>query len=348
MKNLLDYSLLELQELLTGIGEKPFRAKQVMKWLMQGKTFDEMTDLSIALRQKLKMMFREGYANTLKVLKSEDGTQKYLFGFEDGCSVESVFMQKNYGNTICLSTQVGCRMGCAFCASGANGLVRNLSAGEILAQIIAVNAAQGEGRNITNIVLMGMGEPLDNYDNVVKFLRLVNDKNGLGIGMRNISLSTCGLVERMLEFVQEDLPVTLSVSLHAASDEKRRQIMPTANRYPITEIIKAANNYFLKSGRRIIIEYAVIEDLNDGAEDAALLKNLLSGLNCHVNLIPLNSNIGVTLKAPATRKVYAFCDKLNKAGLSATVRKSMGSDISGACGQLKQQYTSGGGKGNCL
>lgn len=341
MKNLLDCSLAELQELLKKFNEKPFRSKQVMRWLAQGKRFDEMTDLPALLRARLKENFSEGYADTLKVLESDDGTKKYLFGFQDGCTVESVFMQKNYGNTICVSTQVGCRMDCAFCASGENGLKRNLSAGEILAQIVAVNAAQGAGRNITNVVLMGMGEPLDNYENVVKFLKLVNAPEGFGIGMRNISLSTCGLVPKMLAFAQEGLPVTLSVSLHAASDEKRRQIMPVAQRYSVKEIISAANNYFLKTGRRIIIEYAVIDGLNDGAEDVELLKQLLLGLNCHINLIPLNDNIGVTLKAPARRRVYAFCDMLVKAGMSATVRKSMGSDIAGACGQLKQQYISG-------
>ncbi len=340
MRKLLDYSLDELKTLLEDTGEKPFRAKQVMQWLVQGKRFDEMTNLSLSLRRKLKERYTEGYAEIVRVLASKDGTKKYLFAFEDGCMVESVFMQKDYGNTICVSTQVGCRMGCVFCASGANGFVRNLTAGEILAQVIAVNADNGEGRAITNIVLMGMGEPLDNYDNVVKFLRLVNAKDGLNIGMRNISLSTCGLAGKIDRFAQEGLPVTLSISLHAASDGKRAQVMPVANRYSLREIISSANNYFLKSGRRIIIEYAVIDGFNDGTEDVELLRELLLGLNCHVNLIPLNDNSGVALKAPAKRRVYAFCDMLSKAGLSATVRKSMGSDIAGACGQLKQQYQS--------
>ncbi len=341
MKKLLDYGLDELKVIFEEIGEKPFRATQVMQWLKQAKTFAEMTNLPLTLREKLEDGYTEGYARVAKVLTSKDGTKKYLFAFEDGCTVESVFMQKNYGNTICVSTQVGCRMGCVFCASGENGLIRNLSAGEILSQVIAVNADQGSGRNITNIVLMGMGEPLDNYEEVVKFLRLVNAKEGLAIGLRNISLSTCGLVEELERFSHEDLPITLSVSLHAANDKKRVQIMPVAHKYSVREIIDAANHYFLKTGRRIIIEYAVIDQFNNGAEDVEMLKELLNGLNCHVNLIPLNDNIGIAFKAPAKNKVYAFCDMLARAGLSATVRQSMGGDIAGACGQLKQQYQSG-------
>ena len=240
------------------MGEKPFRAGQIMKWLSMGKPFEEMTDLSKELRRKLREGYSEGYARTVTVAQSVDGTKKYLFEFEDGSTVESVFMQKNYGNTICVSTQVGCRMGCEFCASCAEGLKRNLSAGEILAQVTAVNADQGEGRNITNIVLMGMGEPFDNYDQVVKFLRLVNSEAGLHIGMRNISLSTCGLTERIRQFAGENLPVTLSISLHAASDGKRVKIMPSAKQYKIADILDAANGYFLATGRRIIIELSLI------------------------------------------------------------------------------------------
>lgn len=337
-QTLLDYNLGELKEELSRIGEKPFRAKQVMKWLIAGRPFEEMTDLSKELRTKLRENYREGYAETCRVLTSSDGTKKYLFRYADGSTVESVFMQKDYGNTVCVSTQVGCRMGCSFCASCKDGLKRNLSAGEILAQVLAVNAGNGEGRSITNIVLMGMGEPFDNYDNVVKFIRLVNDPDGMGIGLRNISLSTCGLVEEIKRFAEEGLGVTLSISLHAASDEKREKLMPTAKSYKIAEILDAANYYFLKTGRRIIIEYAVIEGVNDAKEDVLLLKDLLRGMNCHVNLIPLNGNDGVELKPPDKRRVYAFCEMLGREGISATVRKSMGSDIAGACGQLKQQY----------
>ena len=342
MNGLLDYNIDELKDLLAGMGEKPFRAGQIMKWLSMGKPFEEMTDLSKELRRKLREGYSEGYARTVTVAQSVDGTKKYLFEFEDGSTVESVFMQKNYGNTICVSTQVGCRMGCEFCASCAEGLKRNLSAGEILAQVTAVNADQGEGRNITNIVLMGMGEPFDNYDQVVKFLRLVNSEAGLHIGMRNISLSTCGLTERIRQFAGENLPVTLSISLHATSDGKRVKIMPSAKQYKIADILDAANGYFLATGRRIIIEYAVIDGFNDGREDVLLLKEALQGMNCHINLIPLNQNDGLALKAPEKRRVYAFCDMLAEEGLSATVRKSMGSDIAGACGQLRQQHLDGG------
>ncbi len=341
MKLLLDYSLDELKELLISMGEKPFRASQIMKWLAKGKTAGQMTNLSKALREKLQENFTEGFASILKIAESEDGTKKYLFEYADKSTVESVFMKKNYGNTVCISTQVGCRMGCGFCASCVGGLRRNLSAGEILAQVIAVNADQGEDRNISNIVLMGMGEPFDNYDQVVKFLRLVSGEDGLHIGLRNISLSTCGIVERIRQFAQEGLPVTLAISLHAASDEKRLKIMPSAHKYRISEIMEAANYYFLKTGRRIIIEYAVIEDFNDARDDVLLLKGLLSGLNCHVNLIPLNRNEGLLWNAPSRRKIYEFCNLLEAEGISATVRKSMGSDIAGACGQLKQQYNRG-------
>ncbi|MBC5647068.1 23S rRNA (adenine(2503)-C(2))-methyltransferase RlmN [Christensenella tenuis] len=337
-KILMDFSLRELKEEFERIGEKAFHAKQVIKWLALQKPIEEMTDLSIALRGKLRRSYTEGYAETCRVLTAADGTRKYLFRYEDGSTVESVFMQKEYGNTVCISTQVGCRMGCAFCASCKDGWKRNLTAGEILAQVVAVNAAQGEGRNINNIVLMGMGEPFDNYENVVKFIRMVNNSAGMGIGLRGISLSTCGLVEGIERFAEEGLGVTLSISLHAASDEKRIQIMPTAQKYKIHEILSAAKTYFLKTGRRIIIEYAIIDGFNDTKEDVFLLKDILHGMNCHVNLIPLNGNDGLKLKAPDKRKVYAFCAMLEKEGISATVRKSMGGDIAGACGQLRQQY----------
>lgn len=337
-KTLLNYTTEELKEEFEQLGEKSFHAKQVVRWLALQKPIEEMTDLSLALRGKLRQNYMEGYAEICRVLTAADGTRKYLFRYEDGSTVESVFMQKEYGNTVCVSTQVGCKMGCAFCASCKDGWKRNLTAGEILAQVVAINAAQGEGRNISNIVLMGMGEPFDNYESVVKFIRMVNDSAGMGIGLRGISLSTCGLVEGIERFAEEGLGVTLSISLHAASDEKRIQIMPTAQLYKIHEILDAAKTYFLKTGRRIIIEYAVIDGFNDTKEDVLLLKEVLHGMNCHVNLIPLNGNDGMMLKAPDRRKVYAFCTMLENEGISATVRKSMGSDIAGACGQLRQQY----------
>ncbi|MEA4852784.1 MAG: 23S rRNA (adenine(2503)-C(2))-methyltransferase RlmN [Christensenella sp.] len=338
MKNLLDYDLDELKQEMARIGEKPFRATQIMEWLTKGVYIGSMANLGAPLREKLQTNYIEGFPKIADVRISRDGTKKYLFRYHDGSTVESVFMQKNYGNTICVSTQVGCRMGCRFCASGKFGLSRNLTAGEILGQVIAVNADQGSGRNITNIVLMGMGEPLDNYDNVVKFLRLINDAHSLQIGYRNISLSTCGLPEKIMRFAQEGMPVTLSISLHASTDEKRRETMPIAQKYTISEVLDAARNYFHKTGRRIIIEYAVIENQNDTEEDAAQLKEALRGLNCHVNLIALNPNDDGIFSAPNKDRVYAFCKMLEQYGLSATVRRSMGGDIDGACGQLRQRF----------
>jgi len=328
-KRLLDCTIEELKTELTDMGESAFRAGQVMKWLAQGVPFADMTNLSKELREKLDGTYVEGYANTLEVLESADGTKKFLYEMQDGQTVESVFMRKDYGNTVCVSTQVGCRMGCTFCASGKGGLQRNLSAGEILSQVVAANAVG----KVNNIVLMGMGEPLDNYDNVVKFIRLVNAKEGLNIGQRSISLSTCGLVDQIKALAGEGLSVTLSISLHAATDEQRRQIMPTANKYKIEDILAAAHAYFQKTGRRVIIEYVVLNGFNDRADDAAELKKLLRGMNCHINLIPVNGREGARQK-----HAYAFLGLLEKEGLSATVRKSMGADIEGACGQLRQRY----------
>ncbi|MEF9988959.1 MAG: 23S rRNA (adenine(2503)-C(2))-methyltransferase RlmN [Christensenellaceae bacterium] len=338
MSTLLDLDYNELKDCISQIGEMPFRAAQIIKWLTAQKKFDEMTDLSAALRKKLKENFLEGYAKPLQILTSTDGTKKYLFEFPDKSTVESVLMHKNYGNTVCVSTQVGCRMGCVFCSSCVDGLKRNLSAGEILAQVLAVNADMGEGRNLTNIVLMGMGEPLDNYENVIKFIKLVNAPQSLNIGIRNISLSTCGLVEQIKKLADEKLSVTLSISLHAPNDEKRKQIMPTANKYSIKDILISAQEYFAKTGRRIIIEYAMIDGLNDTKEDAQELCVLLRQLHCHVNLIPLHKKDGQTLCATPMQKIYSFCKMLEEGGLSATIRKSMGEDIAGACGQLRQRY----------
>lgn len=333
---LLDLDLSGLKAELEKIGEKGFRAKQVLKWLCEGVPFDEMTDLSKDLRQKLKDNYIEGYAKPIRIQESSDGTKKFLFEMHDKNTVESVFMKNNYGNTVCLSTQVGCAMGCVFCASCKQGLERDLSAGEIVSQFIAINSHIGKGRNISNIVLMGMGEPLHNYDNVISFLRLINSKDGLNIGLRNISLSTCGLVQKIYDLAQEDLAVNLCISLHSPFDDRRKQILPIANKYKIEEIIAAAKAYFEKTGRRIIIEYAVIKDFNDRQEDIDMLKQLLFGMNCHINLIPLNEIKNCDLKPPTKKEVYSFCGKIERAGLSVSVRRSLGADISGACGQLKQ------------
>lgn len=333
--NLLDLDLAELQNELKELGESAFRAKQIRKWLSEGAGFDQMTNLPAALRQKLKDKYTEGYAVTEKVLTSRDGTKKYLLSMQDKNTVESVFMVNNYGNSVCLSTQVGCRMGCVFCQSCNNGLLRNLSAGEILSEYIAMNKDAGGGRKISNIVLMGMGEPMDNYDNVMKFLMLVHEKDTFGVSYRNISLSTCGVVPGIYKLADSGLPVTLCISLHSPFDEKRVRILPAAKKWSVREIMDAAKTYFEKTGRRVIIEYALMDGFNNGREDAVKLKELAFGMSCHINLIPLNEGSGCEYRAPAKKDVYAFCALLEKEGLSATVRRSLGADISGACGQLK-------------
>ena len=342
MNDLLSLDISQLENLLVELGEKKFAAKQLRAWLCKGVPFEEMTNLSKALRVKLRERYNEGYASISQKHTSTDGTVKYLLELTDGNLIECVLMQYHHGNTLCVSTQVGCRMGCVFCASGIEGLVRQLTAGEMLSELIAAR----ESGEISNVVLMGSGEPLDNYDNVTAFIRALQAE--FGIGMRHISLSTCGLVPGILKLAEEQLSITLCLSLHSAIDEKRKQLMPIAQVYTIKEIIEAAKVYFKKTGRRIIIEYTLIRGFNDGQEDIDALKRILRGLNCHINVIPLNN----TPKSPAFRKPdhdannflppskkegYAFAATLEKYGLSATVRRALGSDIEGACGQLKRR-----------
>ncbi len=330
MKELLSMDVHQLETLLADMGEKPFVARQLKQWLLKGVPFENMTNLSAALRSRLRENFSEGYAHVAKKYFSDDGTVKYLLRMYDGILIECVLMQYHHGNTLCVSTQAGCRMGCAFCASGKNGLKRNLSAGEMCAQFIAAKI----DKDISNVVLMGSGEPLDNYDNTLKFIRILADD--FGIGLRHISVSTCGLVPNILKIAQERLPITLCISLHAATDTKRKKIMPVANAYDIEQILKAAKVYFKNTGRRIIIEYTLIKGFNDGQDDIEALVRLLKGFTCHVNVIPLNiseKSIG-TFKLPSARETHAFAEALEKAGISATVRRALGSDIKGACGQL--------------
>ncbi len=332
---LLDMDSNELRSELALLGEPAFRAAQVQQWLSEGISFHEMTNLPLALRKKLQTRLSEGYAHIQKILQSSDGTKKYLLSMEDGHAVESVFMPNNYGNSVCLSTQVGCRMGCLFCASCKNGFIRNLTAGEILSEYIAMNKDAGEGRNISNIVLMGMGEPLDNYDNTIKFLKMVHNPKTYGVSYRNISLSTCGLVPQILTLANEGLPITLSISLHSPFNDKREQLMPVTKKWSVEQVIGAAKTYFEKTRRRFIIEYTLIDGFNNTKEDAEELKNLLKGVSCHINLIPLNEIDNCGLKAPSKKQVYAFLALLEKMGMSATVRRSLGGEILGACGQLK-------------
>ena len=323
------------------LGESKFRAKQISEWLSRGADIDGMTNLSAKLRQRLNEM---AVANPVRILNSYksklDETEKFLYALGDGNIIEGVVMRYHHGDTLCVSTQVGCRMGCAFCASTLDGRVRNLTAGEILGQVVAANGhirQQDPERRIHNIVLMGSGEPLDNYDNVVKFLRMVNDPKGLNISLRNVSLSTCGLVRKMYDFAAEGLPVTLSLSLHAPNDEIRRRIMPVANAYPINEVLDACRYYVEKTGRRVIFEYALIKNVNCEMKHAEELARRLRGLQCHVNLIPLNDVKERNLEAPSKQDVAAFLKRLELKNISATVRREMGADIDGACGQLRRK-----------
>ncbi len=341
MKILLDYSLAELREIVAEIGEKPFRGNQIYSNLVAGKSISEMTDVSKALKDKLLSVYADKPCKIIKELISKDGTKKFLFALWDGNVIEGVLMKYKYGNTLCVSTQVGCRMGCKFCASTLGGLVRNLSAGEILSEVVSVNRHEGgtdKKRAVTNIVLMGSGEPLDNYDNVVKFIRLLSDENSLNVSPRNVSLSTCGLVPKMLSLADENLPINLTVSLHNPFDEKRREIMPVANSYTVKEILSACENYFEKTGRRYYFEYSLISGQNDTDECLAELLRLLKGKPCHVNLIRLNSVKEKNLNGTSEKRAFEFMNKLNEGGVSATMRRRMGVDIDGACGQLRRSY----------
>lgn len=340
MKKILqDLSYDGLENLILSLGEKKFRAKQLYDGLMQGKKISAI-NISAQLRETLLKEYEDEPVKIIQTLTSADGTEKYLFSLADGNIIEGVFMKYKYGNTQCVSTQVGCRMGCKFCASTLGGLVRNLSSGEILSQVLTVSALHAEGnrRGVTNVVLMGSGEPLDNYENVLAFLKNVSAEGGIGISPRNISLSTCGLVPKIYALADEGLPVNMTVSLHQITDEGRARTMPIAKKYPIAEILKACEYYFEKTGRRYIFEYSLIKDENSDKAHAEGLVKLLKGRPCHVNLIRLNAVEERSLKPITDKEAYAFLSVLEKGGLSATVRRSMGSDIAGACGQLRAGY----------
>lgn len=342
MNNLADFSRPKLEKILKEEFSQPsYRAGQLYKSVTRFNSYDEMSDLPLSLRDKLKEKYYDRALKVEKTLVSADGTVKYLYRLNDGNVIEGAFMTQSYGNTLCVSTQVGCRMGCAFCASGIGGLVRNLTAGEILSQVLCVNRLQGgtlDKRAVTNIVLMGSGEPLDNYDEVTEFLRLVTSDEGLNVSERNISLSTCGLVENVRRLADDGFTVTLTFSLHASSDEYRRSIMPIANKYTIKEIVDAAKYYFDKTGRRVIFEYTMIKGVNVNHFDAKRLSEILKGFPCHVNLIPLNPVKEKNLKGISGAEAERFMKKLHEFGVSASIRKSKGSDVGGACGQLRRSY----------
>ncbi|MBQ2977649.1 MAG: 23S rRNA (adenine(2503)-C(2))-methyltransferase RlmN [Clostridia bacterium] len=327
----------ELRDALKEMGEKPFRAGQIFAWLHKGARFSEMTNLSLTLREKLAqngidqpVTIRETHVSKL------DGTKKFLYALPDGNCVEGVLMRYHYGCTLCVSTQVGCRMGCRFCASTLDGCTRNLSAAEILGQVQCANSTL-DGEKVHNIVLMGSGEPLDNYDEVVRFLRLVSHEEGLNIGLRHISLSTCGLVPQMKRFAEEKLPVTLSLSLHAPNDDIRQQLMPIAKRYTMEETLDACRYYIEKTGRRVVFEYALADGVNADEKCAEELAMRLRGMQCHVNLIPLNTVKERNLFGVSENQVRAFLSVLEKRHISATRRREMGDDIEGACGQLRKK-----------
>ena len=330
----------ELAALLAGWGEPDYRAKQVYAWLMKGARPQEMTNLPKRLREQLDTVPYGGVAIDQKRTSEKDGTQKYLFRLEDENLVEGVLMRYHYGNTACISTQVGCNMGCKFCASTLGGCVRNLTPGEMLGEILCIERDEphAEGRRaVTNVVLMGSGEPLDNYDNVVAFLHAAVAPDGLGVSARNISLSTCGIVPRMRTFAADAPHVTLSVSLHAHNDEMRTGIMPVNRAFPLSEVLAAADEYAEKTGRRVVYEYALIDGVNASMADADALSRLLRGKLCHVNLIPLNPVRERGLAGVSRADAQAFCNRLNERSISATVRREMGTDIDGACGQLRRR-----------
>lgn len=338
MTELLSLNPAELKDWCVSQGLPAFRAKQLFAWLHKGATFDEMTNLSKDLREKLKAIAVDQPVEILMKRESQlDETVKFLFGLRDGNCVEGVLMKYHHGRTLCISTQVGCRMGCTFCASTLDGCVRSLTPGEMLGEITAANRyLDGEDR-VHNIVLMGSGEPLDNYANVMKFLRLLREPDGLCISLRSVSLSTCGLVPKMYDLANEDLPVTLSVSLHAPNDEIRRQTMPIAKVYPMDDLLAACRNYIDKTGRRVIFEYALVGGVNCEERHAIELASRLRGMQCHVNLIPLNEVKERSLKSVNEATVQRFLHTLEAHHISATRRREMGDDIDGACGQLRRK-----------
>ena len=333
-------TLHELTEEIIGMGEKGFRAGQMYQWMHQklARGFAEMTNLSQAFRRQCEEHFFYTALNVVQVQESKlDGTRKYLFALEDGNVVESVWMKYRHGNSVCISSQVGCRMGCRFCASTLDGLERNLLPSEMLDQIYSIQRLTGE--RVSNVVVMGTGEPLDNYDNLLTFLEILTGENGLNISQRNVTVSTCGLVPKMRELAERQLQITLALSLHATTDEKRRKLMPIANRYSIEELMEACRYYFEKTGRRITFEYSLVGGVNDTDRDAEELIALAKPLCCHVNLIPVNPIKERDFVQSEALRIQAFRNKLEKSKINVTIRREMGRDIDGACGQLRRKHT---------
>lgn len=332
-------TLTQLKEEMEFLGEKPFRAAQLYGWMhvKLAESYDEMTNIPHKLADKCREKYDYTCLELLKMQESRlDGTRKYLFGLSDGNMVESVLMRYKHGNSVCISSQVGCRMGCRFCASTLDGLERNLLPSEMLEQIYAITRHTGE--RVSNVVVMGTGEPMDNFENLLQFITLLTDENGLHMSQRNITVSTCGIVPRMRQLADRQLQITLALSLHAATDEKRRRLMPIADRYSLHELMEICAYYFEKTGRRITFEYSLVRGVNDTQEDASQLGELIKGLNCHVNLIPVNPIKERDYVQSERRAVEAFKNKLEKNGINVTIRREMGRDIDGACGQLRRRY----------
>lgn len=332
-------NLEELTAFMVSIGEKPFRAKQLYEWMHQklAASYDEMTNLSKALKEKL---LQSAAFTSLTVVEEKisniDGTRKYLFGLSDGNVIESVLMKYKHGNSVCISSQVGCRMGCRFCASTLDGLERNLLPSEMLDQIYRIQSITGE--RVSHVVVMGSGEPMDNYDNLVRFIRLLTDENGLNLSQRNITVSTCGLVPGILKLSEEGLQITLALSLHAPNDEVRKTLMPVANSYRLADVLSACHTYFEKTGRRLTFEYSLVRGVNDNLEEAAALTRLIKDQHGHVNLIPVNPIKERDYVQSDRKAILAFKNLLEKNGINVTIRREMGRDINGACGQLRKSF----------
>ena len=338
-KDIRSYTLDELKKEIESIGEKAFRAKQVYEWLHVKlvDSFEEMTNLSKSLREKLEAQYEIPTVSMLeRQISKQDGTNKFLFRLQDGHVVESVLMKYKHGNSVCISSQVGCRMGCRFCASTIGGLERNLRPSEMLGQIYQIQKISGE--RVSNVVVMGTGEPMDNYDNFVKFIHILTDEHGLNISQRNITVSTCGIVPNMKRLAEEQLQITLALSLHGSAQEKRQTLMPIANKYELSEVLEACDYYFEKTGRRITFEYSLVHGVNDTEEDAKELIGILKTRNCHLNLIPVNPIKERNFEKPSKKSAENFKNKLEKSGINVTIRREMGSDIDGACGQLRRRY----------
>lgn len=336
-------NLAELKKEMELIGEKPFRAAQIYEWLHKKlcDSFDEMTNLSVSLREKLSERYEIAKAEPVDIRTSKiDDTKKFLFRLNDGNVIESVWMKYHHGNSVCISSQVGCRMGCTFCASTIDGMVRNLRPSEMLEQIYRIQKITQE--RVSNIVVMGSGEPFDNFENLLKFIELITSDGGLDISQRNITVSTCGLVDRIYELAEKKLQITLALSLHASDDETRRTLMPVANKYSIDEILKACDYYYKTTGRRVTYEYSLVGGVNDSEQHAVSLAKLLKGRHCHVNLIPVNPVKERKYVRSNRERVVKFKNTLEKYAINVSIRRELGMDIDGACGQLRRSYQESG------